>query len=192
MPTGRRRPPNRADPSTLPPETPGGRFVKTAGEVAKLLGVSRRTVAFWIHQGAPPKRNGRYDVDAIEAWRGVVPVKAPSNASVPDDPAPVDQVSPANIAIQRQEWALRKERAVAKQQELELAKLEGTLIEAEVPAREYAAHITTARTLLEQLPDAILGLLPSITGPTRKSVRKRIELKIGDIIRAMRGDLEDR
>lgn len=44
-------------------------FVSSVDGVAAVIGVNRRTVLEWLRAGAPGKRDGGYDVDAIRVWR---------------------------------------------------------------------------------------------------------------------------
>jgi phage terminase Nu1 subunit (DNA packaging protein) len=130
-----------------------GPVVRTRDAVAKHCGVSVRTVGHWIGQGMPGEP-GKYDLRAIDLWR--------------QENQPADKL---------QRGQRERERLLQIQlelQEIALNKARGSLIELEPVRRLFTRHIYEAKAILDQLPDRLLGCLPSGTADVvRQQVRQR-------------------
>ncbi len=124
--------------STKPPW-----IVRSLAEVARFFGVHSQTPREWRSAGMPGKKN-EWDLAAILRWR--------------DDRA---------VAKEELTPHARKALADAKIQELRYAKLEGSLVDVEAVRRLLVEHITTARALLDCIPEQVLGSLPASLGGDR-------------------------
>lgn len=162
-----RKPPPTAEPAadvtSHPPET----LITTQSALAKHFAVARRTVIDWCARpNFPAKReDGSFDVEAIAAWR------ADRLAATGQDPAPADD---SKLAY----WRVRKERALARRKELELRRLQESLIEVDEVVRLLSRHVSEARTHLAQLPDYLASLLPKMAPKAKREMRALIEARV--------------
>ncbi len=140
-------------------------IVTTIAEVARHFGVSDRTVQRWLAEPGFPgaagergKRNGKFSLKAIEAWK-----------LERDGGAVVDKDSPK----------YRKAEADAAIRELELAELEGRLIDVAEVSAEMERAIHNAKSVLGELADEIVDELPAaVKSATRGKIRKKIEQRV--------------
>lgn len=138
------------------------RVVKTIAAAAKALGVHERTLKQWLTDPECPRSRGKYDVEAIRAWRDAN--KKPGASA--DSP--------------RAKWETRKARAEALAKELDLRTRSGQLIRVDRAAQVVARHIAEVVTHLDQLPDfAVAGV--RLAAATKKIVRERVRQKIDDL-----------
>lgn len=138
--------------------------------------MSRRTVQEWFAGGCPGRGTDGYDLAAIGAWRSAH--RAPRR--------------PLAEAGDREKWAARKESAIARTKELELARERGELIEVDYVARLLERHTAEHNTLLAQLRDRILGLLPAKTRPAdRRRLLAGIDKATDDLRLLMAGAIEE-
>lgn len=125
--------------------------MRSAGEVATHFAVSERTVGSWRRVHGMPGKPGRYDLDAIAAWRAERGVGRKRTQSE------------ERTRLLRIEAALKKQR---------LRKLRGELVSADELRRVIVRHIHEAKSLLEQLPDRVVARLPDDCRRSRDIVRE--------------------
>lgn len=153
--------------------------VSRQADVAKHFGVSTKTVQNWQEAGMPFSR-GRYDLDAIAEWREARFGKAEDEVESQDPD-------------KRGYWATRREKAAALKLELELAELEGRLVDPAVPTQLFRAHIVEANTLLDQLIDRSSSFLPEGLKPAdKRTYNLRITQAVRDIQHALASALTRR
>jgi len=145
--------------------------VASIGLAAKAIGVHERTLKTWLKAGCPGKP-GAYDVAAIAEWHEA------NVGSTRDD------------SSEKTRWAAEKLKANARKAKLEVDRLLGRLVDVEIPAREFAAHIVEAKALLEQLPDRFLSYVPGLSPATKKAVRQRAKAAIRDVLAALEAALK--
>lgn len=127
-------------------------LTKTQAEVAKHFGVSERTVRSWIGQGMPTEGKG-YDVAAIEQW--------------------LDRVGLGRRAEKASRAKLAEVEAQIKT--VKLHRLRGELIELDTVRRLFVRHISEAKSVLEQVPDRVLAVLPAaVAAKDRTRVRAEV------------------
>jgi len=136
------------------------RIVETVDEVAHHFGVHRRTVYDWLKQHAPGKP-GRYDLDAIAAWREARrQVDAEPDLAGPASPG-LERYRQARAAIAELELAQLRRRLVPRDEVHQvLDQVAGTLRNAGVILeRHYGAE---ARQVLEDALDNARRLLQQL------------------------------
>ena len=138
------------------------------GDVAAALAVSRRTIQDWFAAGCPGRSDEGYDLEAIRAWREA-------------NRRPLPEATDSD-AQDRAYWEERKVRAVALQEELDLGKQRGELVEVDFVARLLSRHIAEHNTQLAQLKDRVLALLPpKMKVADRRRILKGIDKSTDDL-----------
>lgn len=169
------------DPPAAPPPaaaTPPAVF-RTIAEIAAHYAVDRRTVQDWRAAGMPgecagPGRPGRYPQEAIDAWLTRTGRRGAAGA-----PPPLDKSS----------WRERRDRADALLAEMELAREQSSLIEADVPGRIMLRHVAEARALLAQLPDQFLARF-ALPADERRRMHAELVAQIEAVCRSIADALE--
>jgi phage terminase Nu1 subunit (DNA packaging protein) len=140
------------------PPPPRSRMLRTMGQVASHFGVSERAVALWLQQGMPGKpgprgkQDGYFPIEEISSWLAARKLNGAGSAE-----------RERLIKIKR------------KREELKLGEESGSLLPVETVGRAFLRAIHEARAQLDQLPAAIIKLLPrEITGETRDRIRRKI------------------
>lgn len=160
-----------------------GECAATREEAAELLGVAARTLAGWLTRddfpgvaGPPGKREGYFPIDQIAAWREETFGR------------PADEEGPSPHR--------RYQLALARSAELALEKELGHLVDAEEVARFSERVVSSAKSILEPLPDQIAAALPAKTRrQTKAAVRERaaeiVEAALETLAELTRGDDDD-
>lgn len=146
--------------------SPAGIVARTKADAAQLLGVSVRVFSDWMTEpafpgkaGSPGRRDGYFPIAEIESWRAAR-FGSDGRSGATDD---------GERAVRREMLEIDRDRKLA---ELERDIL-GTLIDAEETSRFIAFIVATARGILQELPDRLLGRMPSkMSAKLRKVVRK--------------------
>lgn len=138
------------------------RVVKTIAAAAKALGVNSRTLKEWFTDPECPRERGKYDVDAIRAWREATKKPAVGSESA------------------RAKWETRKAKYDARMKALEFRTRLGKLISVDLAAQLVKQHIAEVVTHLDQLPDyAVAGL--RVDTKVKSRLRDRIQQKVEDL-----------
>lgn len=160
------------------PSSPAGVVARTTAEAAKLLGISKRVFADWLTEpgfpgkaGKPGCRDGFFPIAEIEAWRASrFGSDGRSGSSAADD---------EERSIRRSKLAISRDRDLAEYERDVL----GTLVDAEETSRFIAFVISTAKQVLQELPDQILARLPSkLSGRLRKVIRKVVMIVVRETL----------
>ncbi len=141
-------------------------------DVARHFGVSSRAVGYW-KDGGMPWQPGRYDLDAIEAWRAAQ--RGNDNEQEEDT---------------RGYWETKRSRAAAMLAELALGQKRGELIEVDLAARLVGQHVAAVKAQLEQLPDYVLSLV-KLPPAGKRSLRDGCRKKVRDLCEAFQRSLAD-
>jgi len=133
----------------------------TIAAAAKRLGVHERTLKEWLGVGCPGER-GKYDVDAITAWRSAnrAPPKSQEGGG-------------------RSKWERRKSRAEALTKELHYEQQQQKLLLVDRAVQVMRQHVAEVKTQLEQLPDKIVA---AVKLPTAE--KKKLRAKVAGWVRA--------
>lgn len=148
---------------------------KTTWEAAKALGVGEATVDRWLREpGFPGKsgdrgrRNGYFPIAAIRQW-------AESRAS-----------GRAGNAEATSDAKRRKLEAEAATRELELEERLGQLVDRSDVESVVSQQIATARSLLEEIPEAIAAALPAkMPERIKRLVARTARRKVGQALQAL-------
>lgn len=137
--------------------------LRTIPDVAKFFNVSSKTVDKWLKQGMPGrpgprgKQDGYFLVHKMRAW-----IQAREK-----------RLGFTNDATSEREKLTRVNR---KLREIVYAEKLGAVLPVETVGVAFLRAINEAKTQLEQMPAAILKILPAgLDQPTRRRVRERIE-----------------
>jgi len=121
---------------------------RTRAELARILGVSERTIATWIREGMPGKsgrpgvKEANYPIEEIQAWLG----GRVSAENTPQDAT--KHQAQARLASVNAELA-----------ELKLRTRLGQLVEADEVRRRWLRFSTEAKAQLDQLPPRLIKAL---------------------------------
>ena len=145
---------------------------KTIAEVARVIGVSERTLYGYFGGGCPSKklRNGCYDIEAIEKWRA-------ENKPAPATKVPVSELAEA---LKRAELDKLTEDARAKRLKNDL--LEKNVVYRDEILQEWNENVLRVKTRLEAIPDECEMLLP---GEVRRLIKQEIADKIHLVLKEM-------
>jgi len=148
---------------------------RTRDALAQHLGVALRTVAGWISRGMPTLEGGGYDLEAVDAW---LETSRSRGGAPPDTKGRQQRERLRDLEIELAETKLAQQR--------------GRLIEVEPVRRMLVRHIHEAKAILDQLPDRVLGVLPSRTkAGVRRSVRKRVAAAVDGAYTMLADSLDD-
>lgn len=136
-------------------------LVTTIAEVALRLQVNERTVKSWLARGCPGEP-GKYDTDAIRAWRSAVLGRGQEPST------------------NRAKWETRKAKAEALTKELLLRKRRAELIEVESACRLMARHAAEVKAHLEQIPDFAAAQV-KLAAAAKKQLRERLKKKLHEL-----------
>lgn len=165
------------------PSASDQRIARTRGEVARELGVSVRTVAEWLldpsfpgKPGPPGRRDGHFPLEAIADWWAKKQGSAPLGGALAGE-------SPRERLL----------RLRADQEEIELAKLRGDVVQVIEVERLLRRTIATAKSILAPLSDELLQDLPAGIGDDvreqlRERSRRRLEEAFTAIADSLAGD----
>lgn len=171
-------------------------------EFARLMGVNRSTVTHWKQEGRLVlDAEGMVDVEAsrarikqtegarddvatrhAEARGAEIPAGTAGEPHPPadEDPAPQEETT-------RAYWAMRKERALARNAEREELERRRALVPI-AEAKAITIDITTAfRTGVENLPHRIA---PQLVGKDLDTIRATIKQEVQDLLREIARDLQ--
>lgn len=109
---------------------------KTQRAVAAHLGVSVRTVQYWIREGMPVRPDGKYDLEAISEWK----IQRMAENTKPKDP---------------QDPEVRYRTAKAKTAEIQLAKLMGELLPREEVEAQWLNVLMALKKNMLALPKSL-------------------------------------
>lgn len=165
-------PASAAEASELPVEV----VAKTRAEAARLLEVDERTISRWANEpefpgksGTPGKQDGYFPIGAIKAWK-----QSRDGTTTGSDVG-------CEAAVAR----LRNLQASAVERELRIAEKQRQLIEVDVVISRITTMISTARSILEELPDAIVEAIPAKFAKTRKRAlrfgRRKVALALDQL-----------
>jgi phage terminase Nu1 subunit (DNA packaging protein) len=137
---------------------------KTTDDIAGLFDVDESTVKRWVAAGLPCDRNGRkprkFDEGEVAAW-----LKANNKTGKPGRPQ-------TEVGKELTAAKIRKENALAKKYELEIAATEGTLIPRAEVERQKVQKVAALRNGLLSLP---ASLAPTLEGMTAAEIQGEIE-----------------
>ena len=143
--------------------------------VAKTFDVTERTVGLWVEDPSFPRReDGKFDVEAIKAWRASKPRVLDQQAS--------QTVQALNIAIKKEALATAKEKRLKAQRERE--EYEGELL----PRRVWEAF---AARLLSGVGDWAESLRDVLEPHLNKRAAAKILKVLDDAIRRKRDELAE-
>jgi hypothetical protein len=156
------------------PVQPEPRILRTLGEVAAFLGVQPQTVRAWRMESPPmPGEPGRYDLDAIEAWKAQ---RALRNE--------LPGMAELNVASQRAELARRLESVRGKQLRNEI------LTERVVSLREVNRDALTGLSIvdsrLKRLPTEVAANVPE---ELAEVIRNEVQQTITVTLQMLNNDL---
>lgn len=164
--------------SAAPGGVDDGLVCTTMAEAAVALGVTTATLDKWMADPTFPGKRGTrgraaasFPIAQIRRWR--------------EEKFGVSQANGDAGSESRQ----RKAAAEAALKELEFERRAGSLIEREKAESIYAATISTARSLLEELPHAIAALIPASRPKLRRKVERDARRRIMRVLDALAGDL---
>lgn len=144
-------------------ELPTG-VVESQEQVAKIFGVSHRTVERWFQDGAPVLRNGRYSIVDIRDWKIARTTKSGKKKKEGAD---------------GEDWEERYRRAKALREERKESLESGEVVlKSEVEAGLIQASVAVKRSLLT-LPRV---LAPILQGMEPREIEKTVRIKVEDII----------
>lgn len=134
-----------------------GVVVNTQDQVARIYGVSVRTIQHWQRDGMPVTKDKRYDIREIQQWRQI---KRSKRQRQKDD---------------SEEWETRYRKAKAEMAEIQLLEKRGELIPRGVVEKELVQiSIATKRALLS-LPRVLAPQLDGLDVREREAIlRTRI------------------
>ncbi|QEF98160.1 hypothetical protein Mal15_22080 [Stieleria maiorica] len=158
-------------------------FAETIAEAAKSLGVHERTLKSWLAEGAPPKTDDGYNVDAILQWRAANRKTSDLSLEDPDE----FKLRMALAKLKEQEGKADKvteEAAIAAYKKHLLA--EG-LIHASSANNTFANALKNIRNRLQRIPvELAAGYAPEIQRQLERDLAQRIDIAL----RALRIELE--
>ena len=141
-----------------------------------MLGVGVRQIAEYVQRGMPRRSPREYCVEECQAW---VAENVKTVAREPED------------ELGRAYWETYKCRERALMEELKRKQLAGELIEVDYVARHNERRIAHAKSLLEQIPDRMLGLLPKVVhAAAKKEFRRQADQLIEDVLFALSASSE--
>jgi len=139
-------------------------IVKTQKEISRVLGVSTRTVSFWITEGMPQTPEGLYDVIAIQKWR--------LDRNTKGDPSDVKE---------RNKWDSQYRQYKALNEELEYQKNKGELLDRKEVWEEQAKQVQDVKRKFLVLGTVIA---PQLVGLGVREIQELIDSKVKEIIRS--------
>lgn len=150
---------------------------KTRAEAARLLDVDVRTLSEWATDpsfpgkaGTAGQRNGHFPIEAIKQWRDLK--LGTGNATrAPDDPAV--------------QLRLRKLAAETAKREVELERECAKLIDREAIEDFVVSQISTARSLLEELPDLLVDKIPTRMAKLRRMARRVARDVVASVLQSL-------
>lgn len=148
----------------------------TQARFALAVGRSDRQIRSYIQAGMPRRKDGKIDRAKAEKWIAEN-VKPTGRAA---DGAPSG----------RAYWEEFRVRQIAQQEELELRRQQGKLVEVDMVSRVHERCLTTAKVQLEQFPERALGSLPpNVSGKIKRSFLENMAEMIEDVLQTL-SDLE--
>jgi phage terminase Nu1 subunit (DNA packaging protein) len=117
------------------------RYARSIPDIADALDVTERTVRNWLADGAPGKERGRYDIEAIDAWRA-----ANTRGGAKRSGAWQDELSQAEAEKARHEARIAKMKA---------DKMAGIVTDTQSVELDAAEMCTLIRVRLQQLPEEV-------------------------------------
>ena len=151
----------RRKPAGPPREAAAAKPVATIAAAAAAIGVHQRTLKEWLSRGAPGSA-GKYDVQAIEAWR---------EATLRPTPEAGD------------DWQKRRTAAQAQREEIRLSRDRRALIEVAEAERIVKRHAAEVRAHLDQLPDFAASLV-KLTAAKKKQFVAALGAKVRELCAA--------
>lgn len=144
--------------------------VKTMEEVARVMGVSYRTVQRWKQDGMPTTQDGFYDLDQIKEWHAA--------RSDKDE-----------IQVSKEYWEERISSYKASLLELDVKKATGELISKEEVERGRIDRIIAVKRTFLALPTRIA---PALSMREPREVEAILYEAITEIIDEFSGDINDK
>lgn len=150
-------------------------LASSISQVANYFGVHPRTVKDWLAAGAPPKKDARYDLRAIEEWRAA----NRKNKSKP----PSDEATLAALKKLQAEARIKEADAALKEYRTLLA-TDHSLVD-KVDVERFISHfLTQARRLIEKTEHAICAAVPR---KYQQQLREEIKAQHDQYLRNMHG-----
>lgn len=162
--------------------TPG--IARSQAELARALGADRKTVARWIDRGCPRRRDGGFDVDAVQAWVAIYrsasrrrgPPKLDSEALTAGDEL-VNGTGAASAASRELREATREYRALrAEREHITVARLRGKLIERSQVSVLLRERLVTLQSRVATVVDRMEERHPGIRQDLERELRWSIEV----------------
>ena len=146
-------------------ELPSGSptIVDTQEEVAKILGVSVRTVQYWTRDGMPVTSQGMYDLIEIRAWRLIKNKKARKT----DD------------GNKKVDWEQKYREVKYRLAELDYKKALGEMVSVEDTRREIISNILVVNQKLLVIP---MQVAPQLVGLEERAIFELLTKKIRESI----------
>lgn len=141
------------------PNTPS--VVDSQEKVAKLSGVSTRTVQNWVKDGMPVTSQGLYDLFEIRAWREIKKQKNRKKHVTGID------------------WEQRYREYKARLAEIELKKALDEYVSAEIARKEIFANIIVVRQRFLSLPTQIA---PQLVGLNERAISNLLKTRIKEVL----------
>ena len=139
------------------------RTVESQGAVAQYFGVSLRSVSTWRIQGMPGEP-GRYDLDAIEEWRG-------------------QQGNRGGSTEAERAKLLLTERRI---KEIKLHQFEGQVIPIDPVLRIVRRIIGELKAYLNELPDMLIAHLPTdMPSDEKADIRQQLNAEVDQAYRVL-------
>ena len=117
-------------------------IVKAQDEIAKIMGVSCRTIQRWKKEGMPVTKEGYYDLDAIKKWYDE---KSGLLSTEEGDEKPF--------------WDKQLQKYKARILEIELKKMEGDIMTRSEVENGWAIRVAAVRAEFTALPDRVAPVL---------------------------------
>lgn len=154
---------------------------KTLHSAAVALGVSPNTLDKWQNdptfpgkRGTKGQASGHYPIGEIKRWR----------AATKGGPS----VDKQDVVAEARR---RKQQAEAALKELEFERRAGSLVDREQAESIYAATVSTARSLLEELPEVVSASLPPNKPKLRRRVAALVRRHVLRVLDALAANLDD-
>jgi len=151
------------------PIAPG--IVQTQEEVAKVFGISVRTVQYWAKDGMPKTEKGTYDLVDIQRWR-----------------FEKNNTRNSGKNSEKDEWETRLKKSKAKLAEIELKKALGEVISTDEVEKARIARIMAVKRALLALPRAVA---PILAGLEARDIEILLTSRIREMIAKFAGQRQE-